>query len=312
VRRGERETDAFISSDGTYAHATEECALRMQPQPDGTYGPGFFGCAANEQGTQAHDNPANRRQRLLRSYRFSVPAPRKPAGAGRLLLRKVRKAHTGRARERIRRRARGFEVTVFPRSRRFRYGREYFARWSHGAPSVTRLRVTFQKLLVKQADPDSGEGGADPAGEHWALYLELNGFWKLVNDWGPSLYTARDNMLVPLNRSVTVNVPRRGGVRLFMMGRECDGPSGVVLLGHFVPRTKPCPFNRTESKIQEHNNDDPGAVLDRYRSARAALGTHVARSKPTVFFRGTGPITFHNGVQGDDDYELTYRISRAR
>jgi len=95
------------------------------------------------------------------------------------------------------------------------------------------------------------------------------------------------------------------------MGRECDGPSGVTLFGHFVPRTKPCPFNRTESKINSHNNDDPGAILDRYRSAAAALGTHTSKSRPTVSFPGTGRITFFDGVQGNDVYELTYTIRRG-
>jgi hypothetical protein len=95
------------------------------------------------------------------------------------------------------------------------------------------------------------------------------------------------------------------------MGRECDGSSGVTLFGHFVPATKPCPFNTTESKISEHNNDDPGTVLNRYRSVRAALGPHRAKSRPTVFFPATGPVTFFDGKQGNDDYELTYKVTRA-
>ena len=303
ARRGEIETDAYISTDGTYAHATEECALRLQPQSNGTYGPGFYGCARHH---------ANQRQKVERSYTFFVPAPRRPAGAGRLVLRTVSKSHSGRARERIRRRATGFQVTVFTSGRVFHYGKEFFARWAASAPTSERLRVTLQDLLVKQADPDASEGGADPDGEKWALYVEVNGFWKLVNDWAPSLYAAHDDMTVHLNRSITVNVPAGSGLRLFMMGRECDGPSGVVLLGHYVPRTKPCPYNRTESKISEHNNDDPGTVLDRYKSPAAAIGTHTAKSAPTVFFPGTGAITFNDGVQGDDDYELTYKVSRMR
>jgi hypothetical protein len=132
-----------------------------------------------------------------------------------------------------------------------------------------------------------------------------------VNRWAPSLFAAKDNMLIRLNRTIPVTVQRRHGVRLFVMGRECDGPSGVMLFGHFVPRTKPCPYNRTESKISAHNNDDPGTILDRYRSAKAALGTHTSKSRATVFFPHTGRITFFDGVQGKDVYELTYTIRRA-
>jgi hypothetical protein len=172
--------------------------------------------------------------------------------------------------------------------------------------------VTFQRLLIKHADPDLTEGGVDPAGEKWALYLELNGDWVLVNAWAPALFAAKDNLSIPLNRTIPVTLQPGRQLKLFVMGRECDGPSGVVLFGIFVPATRPCPFNRTESKISEHNNDDPGTVLARYRSVRAALGVHLAKSRPTVFFPGTGPITFFDGVQGNDDYELTYRVTRAR
>jgi hypothetical protein len=133
-----------------------------------------------------------------------------------------------------------------------------------------------------------------------------------VDRWAPSLFAARDDMLIHLNRTIRITVQRGRGVRLFVMGRECDGPSGVVLFGHFVPRTKPCPFNPTESKISSHNNDDPGTILDRYRSAWAALGTHTSSSRPTVVFPRVGPITFNDGVQGNDVYELTYAVRRLR
>jgi hypothetical protein len=310
ARAGERETDAYIGSDGTFAHVTEECARHMKPQSDGTYGPGFFGCAANAPAEGKRD-PATLRQRLRRSYTFTVHAPRRPKGASRLVLRSVTRKHTGRVRQRIRRIKGAFRVKITPRTRTLRWGKSYFARWAGRSPRATRLKVTFRTLLVKRADPDPSEGGPDPAGEKVALYLDLNGYWKLVNAWAPSLFAARDNMLIHLNRSVRITVQRRGGVNLLVMGRECDGPSGVVLFGHFVPRTKPCPFNRTESKISSHNNDDPGTILDRYRSAAAALGTHTSKSRATVFFPHSGPITFFDGVQGNDVYELTYTIRRV-
>jgi hypothetical protein len=304
ARAAESETDAFISSDGTYAHATEQCALRLRPEPDGTYGSGFFGCARN---------PAGFRQKLARSYTFEVPAPKRPSGATRLELRSVTEVHRGRVTERIRRTWHGFEVTVKPRTQALIWGKSYFARWSGRAPAVTRLKVTLQDLLIKHADPDPTEkGGVDPAGEKWALYLEVNGDWVLVNDWAPSLFAAKNDLLIHLGRTIPVTLQPGRGLNLFMMGRECDGPSGVTLFGHFVPATKPCPFNRTESKISEHNNDDPGTVLDRYRIVRAALGIHTATSRPTVVFAATGPITFNDGKQGNDAYELTYRVTRAR
>lgn len=304
ARRGERETDFYVGSDGTYAHTTEQCALHMKPQPNRTYGPGFFNCARNT---------ANFRQRLARSYSFFVPAPPRPRGAGTsLVLRMVGQAHQGRVGERIRRVGNGFQVTITPRTKTLAWGKSYFVRWTGRAPAVRRLKVTFQSLLVRQADPDPTEGGVDPAGEKLALYLELNSDWVLVNNWAPSLFAAQNNMTVPLNRTITVDLQPGRNLSLFMMGRECDGPSGVTLFGHFVPPTLPCPANTTESKISEHNNDDPGSVLLSYRSLRAALGVHTVRSQPTVFFPHTGRITFGDGKQGNDAYELTFRVSRAR
>jgi hypothetical protein len=309
ARVGERETDAYIGSDGTFAHVTEECARHGKPQSDGTYGPGFFGCAANAPREFQRD-PATLRQKLARSYTFTVQAPRRPAGASKLVLRSVTRKRTGRVRQRIRRIKGGFRVKITPRTRTLRWGKSYYAHWAGSKPRGTRLKVTFRKLLIKRADPDASEGGADPAGEHVALYFDLNGYWQLVNRWAPSLLAAKDNMLIRLNRTIRVTVQRRSGLRLFVMGRECDGPSGVTLVGHFVPKTKPCPYNTTESKISSHNNDDPGTILDRYRSVGAALGTHTSKSRATVFFPRTGRITFFNGVQGNDVYELTYTVRR--
>jgi hypothetical protein len=309
ARPGEKETDLWISSSGTFAHITEECAKKYKPQSDGTYGPNFQACAANLPKEHSHTK-AQFRQRLAKSYTFTVPAPKRPHGAKRLVLRKVKRQHKGKASERVRRTKTGFRVTVKPRAKEFRFGTSYFARWK-GKAHATRLKVTFTKLLVRHADPDEEtEDGSDPAGEHIALYLDLNGYWKGVHEWAPKLLAAKDNMTLKLNRTVPVTVQRGQGVTLFAMGRECDGPSGVVLLGHYVPRTKPCPFNRTETKISAHNNDDPGTILDRYKSAKAALGTHTTKSRATVFFPHSGDVSFFDGTQGDDVYRLTYTVRR--
>jgi hypothetical protein len=304
ARAGESETDFYVSSSGTSAHATEQCALHGKALPDGTYGPTFFGCARD---------PRNFTQPLARSYTFTVPAPPRPRGATKLVLRSVSQAHHGKVSERVKRLATGFRVTIKPKTKSLAWGKSYFVRWRAKSPKVTKLKITVEKLLIKHADPDPTEkGGVDPAGEKLALYLELNSDWVLVDNWAPQLFKAKDNMLVPLNRTIPVTLQPGRHLNIFMMGRECDGPSGVTLLGHFVPRTKPCPFNPTESKISSHNNDDPGTILITYSSLHAALGKHTIKSRPTVNFPGTGPITFNDGVQGNDDYELTFKVTRAR
>jgi hypothetical protein len=118
-------------------------------------------------------------------------------------------------------------------------------------------------------------------------------------------------MTFKLNRTINVTLQPGRPLYLFMMGRECDGPSGVTILGHLVPPTKPCPANPTESKISAHNNDDPGSLLVSYRSLHSALGVHTVSGKPTVTFPGIAPMTFGDGVMGNDDYELTFRVTRA-
>jgi hypothetical protein len=108
---------------------------------------------------------------------------------------------------------------------------------------------------------------------------------------------------------VTIQVPQGRGVSLLVAGRECDEPSQQVVNGELVPIVRPCPVNREEFQLA---NDDTGTILDNYRSAAAALGTHTSRARATVFgFPSSGPITFGDGVQGNDAYRLTYTVRRG-
>jgi hypothetical protein len=311
ARAGEAESDAYISTDGTYAHSAEECARKGHKQSDGTYGKSYFKCVRHH---------ANLRQPVARSYSFFVPAPRRPSGANKLAFRTVSTARSGRVSERVRRAGNGLRVTVTPKSRRtVRYGKEFFVRWVNRSQPTTRLRVTFQDLLVKRANPSGQDAPDDTGGQgQWNMYFELNGFWKLVNEWSPTLANVHDNTTIHLNRSVVVNVPRGHGVELFAMGRECDQPSGLFIpaFGHFAPTTHPCPTNPKATEINGHPNDDPGSILDRYASASAAVGTHTTKSAGDVDFPHSGPINFSAGgphaQEGDDAYELTYTVSRVR
>src|SRR5439155_3120159 len=103
--------------------------------------------------------------------------------------------------------------------------------------------------------------------------------------------------------------PHRG-VEVLTQGFECDQPSGRVLFGHFVPVTPPCPATPDETHISASPNDDLGTVLDRYRSARAALGRHSRRSRARVRFPHTGRISFGDGREGQDAYQITYSVRR--
>lgn len=309
--RGESETDVFVSNEGDGAHASEKCALSHHPLTGAAYpqyDAGFKPCAMSV---------ANRLQPLARSYRFFVPAPPKPASGARLRYRVVNRIAGGSGSQRVRTENNGIEVTVTLHggSREVRYGKSFFVSWTVPTrhPPVP-LRVTFKSLLIKQADPNPAV--PDPTGAHWNLYLDLNGYWQLMNLWAPRLTThVIDNERIPINRTVKIYVPRASGVWLQVAGRECDEPAGKVVLGISTNLLYPCPANTDEQNpniFDIFNNDDTGTILDTYRSAGTAIGTHVSTSLATTRrFPGSGSITFGDGKQGRGDYQLTYTIRRG-
>jgi hypothetical protein len=304
TRGNESQTDLFISQDGNLAHAVEECARTHQPIAPDQFGPDLRTCI---------QTPANRLQPLSRTYSFFVPAPPKPSSSARLTYRTTRMVSGNAASESVRVLGNGLAVSVSLRAGRGaaaapgRYGKSYYVGWSgRQRPAPSRLKVTLGTLTVNHADPLPGP---TPRPGLWNLYLNVNGYWKLLNDWAPALNSVSDGQRLRLNRTVTIEVPRGRGVSLFVAGRECDEPSQQVVNGELVPIVKPCPVNREEFQLA---NDDTGTILDNYGSATAALGTHTSRSRATVFgFPGSGPISFGDGIQGDDAYRLTYTVHRG-
>jgi hypothetical protein len=299
TRGNESQTDAFISNDGNLAHAVEECARTHQPISSDAFGPDLRTCI---------QTPANTRQPLSGAYSFFVPAPPRPSRSARLTYRTTRMVTGSAASERVRVLGNGLAVTVALRGGTARrYGKSFYVGWSgRQRPAPARLKITLGTLTVNHADPLPGP---TPRPGLWNLYLDVNGYWKLLNDWAPALKSVSDGQRLRLNRTVTIQVPQGRGVSLLVAGRECDEPSQQVVNGELVPVVRPCPVNREEFQLA---NDDTGTILDNYRSAGAALGAHTSRSAATVFgFPGSGPITFGDGVQGKDAYRLTYTVRRG-
>jgi hypothetical protein len=259
----------------------------------------------------------NRIQSLLPSYSFFVPAPSRPAGAGRLRYRIVSRVRGGTGAEHVSLRRNGIEVTVKLRNANHivRYGKSFFVSWSRptGTPP-TALNITFKSILIKQADPNPAI--PDPSGAHWSLYLDVNGFWQLLNGWAPRLTTHVVNgERIPINRTVRIFVPRGSGIWLQVNGRECDEPAGKTVLGEYANLLYPCPPNRDEQNpniLDVFANDDTGTILNLFGSAASALGSHVATSVASANFPGSGRQTFGNGAEGQGDYQLVYTVSRVR
>jgi hypothetical protein len=299
------ETDAFISNRGTRAHAVEKCALKHHPQggaPFPQYDAGFRPC---------YQRPANQVQPLKKTYRFFVPAPPKPHHAARLRYRARSRIGGGSGTERIKARRRGLEVTVKRSGKTpIRYGKSFYVWWSHDTRKrPTALKVRLKSIKVNQSDPEPIYGAASSP---WELYLDLNGSWTLLNRWAPGLSSVSDGERVAIDHTVRIHVPRRAGVWLQLSGMECDEPTGTTLFGVTVGLVHPCPANPTEVNPNIFNllkNDGTGIVLDRYRSAKAALGSHSSKSvAETRRFPHSPPINLGHGTEGQGAYVLKYSV----
>jgi hypothetical protein len=196
-----------------------------------------------------------------------------------------------------------------------RYGKSFFVSWSGAAARPPEaLAVTLKSILIKHSDPNPDV--ADPSGAHWALYLDLNGYWQLLNKWAPRLTThVTDGERITINHTVKLYVPHGAHVWLQLAGRECDEPAGKTVLGIYANLLYPCPANTDEQNpnvLDLFNNDDTGTILDTYRSGAAAIGSHVSTSvASTNRFPGSGPITFGDGKQGRGGYQLAYTVHRG-
>lgn len=309
--RVQSETDVFVSNQGDASHAVEQCTLSHHPLTQAAYpqyDAGFKPCAIA---------PAHRLQPLARSYRFFVPAPPRPAAGARLRYRIVNRIAGGSGSQRVRAERDGLLVTVtlHGASHEVSYGKSFFVSWTGRLRHrPTALEVTLRSILIRQSDPNRAV--ADPSGAHWALYLDLNGFWQLLNQWAPRLTThVTDGERIAINRRVKIYVPHGAGVWLQLVGRECDEPAGSTVLGIFANLLYPCPANTDEQNpniLDIFQNDDTGTILDTYGSAQAATGNQVSTSVATTHrFPGSGAISFGDGKQGQGGYQLTYSIHRG-
>lgn len=309
--QGETETDAFISNEGDGAHAVEQCALSHHPLSGAAYpqyDSGFEPCSTSV---------ANRIQPLAGSYTFFVPAPPRPSSAAVLRYRIVTRVGGSAGTQRIRVHGDGISVTVrLPGSKHLvQYGKSLFVSWSGPVRHrPTALKITFDSILINHADPNPAV--PDPSGAHWALYLDVNGYWQLLNAWAPGLTThVVDGERIAIGRTVKIYVP--GGTRVWLQvnGRECEEPAGKTLFGVYTNVLYPCPANTDEQNpniLDLFANDDTGTILRVYPSANAALGRHVVTSASSVKFPGSGPTSFADVMgQGQGDYQLTYTVRRA-
>jgi hypothetical protein len=275
----ESQTDVFISTNGTAAHADEQCARDVKPVPgQPVYGPDFTACTHQAE---------NEYQAIGgRSYEFFVPAPPRPSAGAQLRYREVPRVRGSGASEQVTPTADGLKVRVsFDRVAAGKpegFGASYFVGWEGDTTAPPdHLRITLDSITVHHAldpNPDRPQQSAVPPGEY-NLYIDANGYWNFVGgrgptgavtggsppEWVPGLGAAMDGQTFPnIDRTVDLFVPRGKPFRLLVDARECD-----------LPHMDPC-ANTAELS---DGNDSPGDHADSYASAAAALGPHTLKPR---------------------------------
>ncbi|MEA2158427.1 MAG: hypothetical protein QOD66_807 [Solirubrobacteraceae bacterium] len=256
------QTDVYISTDGTLAHAEAQCALAHPPPSPDTYGVDYTACV---------QDPSQRYQQVNdRNYSFFVPAPPKPAPNAKLVYRIADQGVGVNSPEPlVEVRSTGIQVTIPFKNfgingTRQVFGKTFYVGWTIDPTPPTHLQAHFSSIsVVHSMDPPSDlSANTDDPGAEWNLYTDLNGNWSLANDWAPGLGFLLDGTTIPVDKTFDFYVPAGKGVRLFVNGRECD-----------LPKVQPCPANPGEVAS---DNDVPGEILNQFPSAAAAIGTHTA------------------------------------
>jgi hypothetical protein len=280
----ETEGDVFISNEGTTAKAEEDCTLKFPSPYPLPYSPAWTACA--------HSGLNQRQDVNSRNYSFFIPAPPdKPSPDSQVRYRVEDRGVGGSGpQEQVQVLGDGIQVTVPFKGfggadQTLRYGKSFFVGWTGDDQNrPAHIQVTFKSIkIVNSLDdpqqpappnpPDTSAGV--PPGE-WNMYVDVNGYWKLLNEWIPGLDSVNSGDVLNINKTIDLHVPQGQGVRLLAVGRECD-----------LPKIKPCPAT---SEVAE-DNDDPGTKADVYSSPEAASNPEDHVLKPS-----------------SDNYELSYKV----
>ena len=266
---GEREGDLVISTDGTPAASSANCAHRTKGDRTA-----FAACLSSDAG----------RQDVNGSYRFVVRAPPRPATKARMRVRVVDAGSTpGAPRVSAVPSLNGAVVTVgvaAPPGRRVVIAKRVFVGWER-SPRPVHLRVTFDRIVVRRAmDPgcvapctsvETTRVGqvSKPPGE-WTLYGSVAGVWLR---W--PLLRPVDGQTISLRRTVDVYVGRRQAWSVVVTGRECD--NGSLSARSVTAPPAPCPAGTGEF-LDRAGDDAPGTAAAHYPSPAAAFGAHAVDS----------------------------------
>lgn len=305
---GETETDSFLSSDGTLAHASSQCALE-NPAPAPTegipplgYPPTWSACV---------NNPAGKWQPVNdRDYSFFVGVPPKPTDDAQLRFRVQGQPAPGNGPEELYRvQPDGVEVTVpfknfGSQGEALAFAKSFFVGWSgliQHRPA--HLQVDLHEVTVNDSldSPGLSPSTGVPPGEY-GMYLDVNGNWTYLNDFAPGLNSVFDGQTLDVNKTLDIHVGAGEPVELLMDTRECD-----------LPRIAPC----AATPEVADDNDAPGSGEASFASAEEAVGDHTMTSESGAWemsytIRQLTPATLGPPVEGQDCFDTLPPKSKIR
>lgn len=293
---GDSEGDIFVTGASTPADRQAECAHKTKGDRDA-----FKTCVA------IPGAPVDIRD----YYPFFLQAPPRPSKSAKLVYRVVDKGSVNAPRLHVRFAGRVGIFISFTISNSTVVAKQVFLGWR---PIPARklpihLQVQFRELLVRRAmDPGcpldnanckfknetirNGQYTKSPG--EWNVYTDTAGVWS---QW--PLLRPHDGQRIRTHRKVDFFVAPGKPWRLFVQTRECDfGSVGNA----YSPNETVWPCPRANEIGNPIGDDEPGILVDHFRSPTTGLGTHSTNSR---LDGSTCPKSNKHGC-----YALTYSVRR--
>lgn len=252
--RGDAVTDAFISSEGTFARGVEQHTAGYCDQPEDV-------CS---QWVPVND----------RNYSFVAKAPPRPNGARRLRWRIIDHGSTNAPEPRVTPGRGGIKVTVpfkgwgkrgdkMVFAKEIRVGWDVPRRTQHLRVRLLHLRWAVeldgaQPFTCVPEQPCTGEPQDSQPPDEVNVYIDVAGQWRQLKV--PGLMSAAPGDKFDLSDTFDVYVSPKSRWRVLGRGRECD-----------QPKLKEC-----NAPQEAGLNEDAGIFDDRYVGARHVAGRHLA------------------------------------
>lgn len=294
---GDAEGDIFVTSARTPADDQAECAHLTKGDRDA-----FKSCLGTRSGELD----------VTGSYAFFLRPPPRPSRSAKLVYRVLDKGSALAPPLRVAPKSGGLSIEFDVTGTQVQVEKQVFVGWRPMPVKAlpVHLQASFRELLVRRAmDPGCpldkpkckyrsettrvGQYSTSPG--EWNVYTDAGSVWR---QWG--LVRPHDGQRVNTRRKVDFYVARGRPWRLFVQTRECDFGSVGNAYSADEP-VWPCP--RANEIGNPIGDDEPGILVDHFRSPTAGLGTHHSNSR---LDGSTCPKSNKHGC-----YALIYSVRRV-